>query len=393
MSIILVIVGILMFMLLILSHERGHMQAAKKTGVKVNEFGIGLPPRICKLWTGKDGTEYTLNAIPLGGFCAIKGEDPTNTTDFFAKDGLAMAKLWKKMIIILGGVTMNIIVAWLLFTILFWHGSQPLGVTADETSQSYLVPSISFLQKEGFISGGIKSGVKIQEVLPNSFAESINLQPETIIYAINDIPVMSDTFITTLTSFANQDIVFDLGGDPGFDLRFTCPDPCKLGAVISPNADYKIKDIKFGLKGAMLAGLHEIGSEWSLTFKVFGKLGKNFFSFEKDKMKEATDALAGPVGAIKMGELFYQQGGRIAYLAFAGMISLALAIFNLLPIPALDGGRGIGMILQSTFHIKPEKYAKGESYVNAAFFYLFLLVGVLIILKDLVVYRGLPLPF
>jgi regulator of sigma E protease len=99
------------------------------------------------------------------------------------------------------------------------------------------------------------------------------------------------------------------------------------------------------------------------------------------------------VGAVKMGALFYQSGGRIAYLAFAGIISLALAIFNLLPIPALDGGRGIGVILQALFRWKPEKYFQYEGYVNAFFFYLLLLLGVVIILKDLVMFWGVKLPF
>ena len=94
-----------------------------------------------------------------------------------------------------------------------------------------------------------------------------------------------------------------------------------------------------------------------------------------------------------MGELFYQVGGRIAYLAFAGIISLALAIFNLLPIPALDGGRGIGIVLQAIFRWKPEKYFQDEGYVNMFFFYLLLALGLVIIVKDLIVFWGISIPF
>ena len=78
----------------------------------------------------------------------------------------------------------------------------------------------------------------------------------------------------------------------------------------------------------------------------------------------------------------------MAYLAFAGIISLALAIFNLLPIPALDGGRGIGIVLQALFRRKPEKYFQYEGYVNAFFFYLLVALGVAIIVKDLIFFRG-----
>ncbi|MDR0282511.1 MAG: site-2 protease family protein [Candidatus Peribacteria bacterium] len=75
------------------------------------------------------------------------------------------------------------------------------------------------------------------------------------------------------------------------------------------------------------------------------------------------------------------------------MISLALAFFNLLPIPALDGGRGIGVIIQAILKIKPENYFKYEGYVNAFFFYLLILLGIIIIFKDLIFFRGLHIPF
>ncbi|MDR0650406.1 MAG: site-2 protease family protein [Candidatus Peribacteria bacterium] len=143
----------------------------------------------------------------------------------------------------------------------------------------------------------------------------------------------------------------------------------------------------------MLAALHEIKAERNLTFKALGTLGSSLFSFNKGRVKDAFNSLAGPVGAVKMGEIFYQTGGRVAYLAFAGILSLALAIFNVLPIPALDGGRGIGILLQALFRRKPEKYFQYEGYINAFFFYLLLLLGIVIILKDLMVFWGVNLPF
>jgi len=124
----------------------------------------------------------------------------------------------------------------------------------------------------------------------------------------------------------------------------------------------------------MGAGLHEIKAEWNLTLQALGKIGKGLFSFDGEKASSAIQGLAGPVGAVKMGEVLYQSGGRIAYLAFAGMISLALAFFNILPIPALDGGRGIGILIQAIFKIKPEKYFNYEGYVNAFFFYVLMLL-------------------
>jgi membrane-associated protease RseP (regulator of RpoE activity) len=94
-----------------------------------------------------------------------------------------------------------------------------------------------------------------------------------------------------------------------------------------------------------------------------------------------------------MGELFFKSWGWTAYLAFVWIIALALAIFNLLPIPALDGGSGICLILQAIFKISHEKYLKYIGYINAFFFWSLMILWIVIILKDLVTYWGLPLPF
>jgi len=82
-----------MFMSLVLVHELGHFIVAKKSGVKVLEFGIGIPPKVCRLRTDKSGTDYTLNLIPLGGFVRLKGEDPKDEADFNAKDSFIKAKI------------------------------------------------------------------------------------------------------------------------------------------------------------------------------------------------------------------------------------------------------------------------------------------------------------
>jgi membrane-associated protease RseP (regulator of RpoE activity) len=86
----------------------------------------------------------------------LKGEDPENPEEFHAKDSFISAKLRKKLIIIIGGVTMNVLTAWVIFTLLFRHGTQPLGISPMEDSESYLIPNLAFLQREGFASGEMK---------------------------------------------------------------------------------------------------------------------------------------------------------------------------------------------------------------------------------------------
>lgn len=147
-----IVLGIIMFMVLVILHELGHFIAAKKSGVKVLEFGIGIPPKVCKIWTDKSGTVYTLNLIPLGGFVRLKGEDPKDEADFKSSDSFIMAKLRKKIIILLAGVSMNFLVAWGIFTFIFTAGTQPISVLPENTiaseTNSYLMPTITFLDQQ-----------------------------------------------------------------------------------------------------------------------------------------------------------------------------------------------------------------------------------------------------
>ncbi|HMT01624.1 MAG TPA: site-2 protease family protein, partial [Candidatus Absconditabacterales bacterium] len=175
-----IITGVALFMFLVIIHELGHFFAAKKSGVKVLEFGVGIPPKICTLWTDKSGTEYTLNAIPLGGFVRLKGEDPTVTEDFHARDSFISANVVRKTIILLGGVTMNLLFAFFIFTLGFRLGVKPLFVVPENTFQSsvnsYLMPTLGFLEQKNFISGDIdKSQAQVFDILPDGLAAKVGL--------------------------------------------------------------------------------------------------------------------------------------------------------------------------------------------------------------------------
>lgn len=164
-----IVLGILMFMGLVIIHELGHFISAKRKGVKVLEFGICIPPKVCTLRRDKSGTEYTLNLIPLGGFVRMKGEDPKDEADFNAKDSFIKAKIRRKILILVSGVGMNLILARILFTAIFTMGTQPISVLPENalisTQNSYLMPTVDFLWKQGFISGQlISTPAKIERV-------------------------------------------------------------------------------------------------------------------------------------------------------------------------------------------------------------------------------------
>lgn len=394
-----IVLGILMFMVLVIAHEIGHFISAKKSGVKVLEFGIGIPPKVCKLYTDKSGTQYTLNLIPLGWFVRLKGDDPNDQDAFNAPDSFITSKLWKKIIILLAGIGMNFIVARAIFTTIFTIGTQPMSIlpanTVASQTNSYLMPTIDFLQAEWFISGELVSApATITKVASTLLGQQMGLLSWDTIIAINDTPVDVRNISTILKQNIDKDInvVYTRKAKTN-SAQAHCPtDNCVLWLTFSAGA-INLKPIKFPLLKAMGAGLQEIVAETKLTFKTLGTLGSDLLSFDKTRIKTSFNQLTGPAGVIKVGESLLSSGGRTLFLGFAGMISLALAIFNVLPIPALDGGRLLGVIIQGVGKLKPQKYFTIEGYINFIFFVALIALGIYILLKDLVRFRDIAIPF
>ncbi len=398
-----IILWILVFIVLVILHELGHFTAAKKSGVQVKEFWLWMPPKICTLWKDKSGTEYTLNWLPFGGFVSLKGEDGTDAKENHDSDSFVKAKLWKKLIIISAGVIMNFFVAWIIFSSLFLIGTKPMSVLPDDFqgiySESYLMPSLSFLKNEGFLSGDLKdSGIVVEEVLSWSIAEKIGLKSWSVLVDINGTAVSSLTINKVLSKLSNTEwntIRFAEGIEHSSveEKTFDCEKDCKLGIVFRQEGDLEVLPIKFWIGGAMLAGLKEIQAERNLTMTSLWRIGKQLFSFNANDTKSALNQLTWPVGAVKFGEKLLEEFWFLIFLGFGGMLSLALAIFNVLPIPALDGGRFWAVILQKLLRIKDEKFASVEGWVNFVFFWVLMLLGVIIILKDLIFWRGVKIPF
>ena len=388
-----------MFMSLVLIHELGHFIAAKKSGVKVLEFGIGIPPKVCRLWTDKWGTQYTLNLIPLGGFVRLKGEDPNNSEDFHAKNSFIKAKIRKKFIILVAGVSMNLIFARALFTAIFAMGTQPISILPENAvvshQNSYLMPTVSFLESEGFISGDLVSiPAKIEKVSPDLIGQELWLLSWDIILSINDTPVDVWNIGAILKDNIDKDITVKFTRkSKKMTASATCPaDNCILWLTFYAG-NINLKPIKFPLVKAMGIGAKEIKAQTILTFSALGTLGSDLISFDGTRIKTSLNKLSGPAGAIKFWETLLSEWWRKLYLGFAGMISLALAIFNVLPIPALDGGRLLGVIIQRLGKLKPEKYFTIEWYINLVFFVLLMGLWVYILLKDLVRFRDIKIPF
>lgn len=394
----LVILWIVVFMILVVLHEFWHFIAARKCWMKVPEFWIWLPPKICNLWKDKQGTQYTLNWIPLWWFCQIEWDNPEDKESFKNPNTLFTAKLWKRLIVIFAWVAMNFFTAWIILTCLFWHWVQPLSISKiaeEKWSTSYLMASSSFLREKWFLTGEVYSWVYIQEVQEWWLWYEIGLKPSDVIFSFDWESVDFSNFTSLMASWWYNFHIFSIQNE-NWEIReqsFDCNETCKFDIIISENWDIELNDIKFWFWSAMLAAFHEIWAEWNLTMDALWILWKWLISFDKTEMKDALNSLSWPVGAVKIWWLFYEMWWRSAYLAFAAIISLALGIFNVLPIPALDWGRAVWMIIQSIFKIKPEKYFKYEGYVNMFFFYLILLLWVIVVFKDLIVFWWVNVPF
>ena len=402
-----IILWILMFMLLVMWHELGHFWAAKRSGVKVLEFGIWIPPKVLTLWTDKSGTEYTLNLLPLGWFVRLKGEDPKDHEDFNAADSFIKAKIWNKIIILLAWVSANLVIAWLLFVTIFTLGTKPITIVPEnavsEKIESYLMPTKTFLYKKWYISETMKTSLEnspviVAEVISGGIASDMGLQSGDVITQINTTPINAWNIERTL----KQNIwtwldIWYTRSSKSFTKHWACDtSSCVLWIAFSYSGvsqESIWSEIKFPFPQAVMASFQEIKWETQLTLSSLGNLGASLVSFDKNKIDGAMNKLSGPVWAVKFGDTLLQIGGWKLFLGFAGMISLALAIFNVLPIPALDGGRLLGVLIQWIGKLKPEAYFNIEGYINLVFFILLMGLGVFIIFKDLVRFWWVHIPF
>lgn len=385
-------------MLLVIIHELGHFRAAKKSGVQVLEFGIGIPPKLFTYYTDKSGTEYTINLIPLGGFVRLKGEDPKDEGTFRAPDSFIMASFWKKVIVLIGGVVMNFIAAYVLFALGFMLGSKPISIVPSnatiEQFETKYITTFDQLIKNNQISWDISAqSVTIQELLPNGLAEKAGLKVGDKITAINTEPTNTLIINKQLRQQVAKTFTINYQAS-GFSStttkQITCPeDQCLLWVLMDTKSNIEVIPYKYWFTDSLkYAGL-EIIWQSKLTLNSLWKLFWSLLSFDSSKISAQTSNLTWPAGAVKIGELIYNDGGWIQFMIFGAMISLGLAIFNILPIPALDWWRLLGVILQAIFKLRPEKYFTIENYINIVFFVLLMWLGVRILIRDLIKYYGL----
>lgn len=290
---------ILLFVILIFPHELGHFVAAKLCGVQVNEFAFGMGPVILKK-QGKE-TLYSIRAFPVGGFCAMEGEDTEEATE--NPRAFNNKSWWKKIIILVAGAAMNIIIAFLVMIFAAVYMGTP-------------TTTINSVTDGGAASmAGIQAGDKIVRVSDSrvdSWEEFVGcIQKE----------IKADKTISITVERNGKEKTFSLS-----------PHRQKNGKYVIGVISKQRHNLFIGMKNGM-------ASTVKMTKALFESFKMLFTS------KEAINQVSGPVGMIKI--VSDAAGlGVFYYLYLVALISLNLAIFNLLPLPALDGGRIIFVIIR-----------------------------------------------
>lgn len=356
-----IIIFIAVLVVLILVHEWGHYIVAKLTGMRVDEFSIGFPPKVASVTKGE--TEYTLNALPIGGYVRIYGEDPTAlaTDDPDRARAFGARPKWAQALVLMAGVVMNALLAWVLLSVVLMLGAPTQVSEAEAGPGAELL--IGAVLPESPAADAIPSGAAVRSVsageaaltalTPSALSDFVATQgsvPLDVTYQVGD-----ETTTTTLTPV------------PG--LIAEEPERVALGVQL-----LLVEDVSLPFWAA-------IGAGFTRSVELTGAIVVGVYSLIAGALTGGADLsqVAGPIGIVSyVGDA--AAVGLSSLLFFTAVISLNLAVINLLPIPALDGGRLIFVAIEAITRrpIKPIWAAR----MNMIGFALLMLLMIVISVSD-----------
>ncbi len=343
-----IIIFIIVLVVLILVHEFGHFISAKKSGIRVDEFGIGFPPRIIGKKIGE--TIYSLNLIPFGGFVKIFGEDPNeeSISGSDSKRSFVNKKRRIQALTIAMGVIFNILLAVVLFSVGFFIGmpvsdNDPLIVEKGYEITSSKLTIISVLDGAPADIAGLKAG----DIVLSVATRSDNVEV-----------VNADNVSDFIATHNGEDIafVYERGGEialaeivPKDDVVPDEPERATIGTLLGDVGTLKLPIHRAIIEGVVLTG----------EMTVLIAVGLGGFIASAITLNADLSQIAGPVGIVGLvGDAAAL--GLIALLNFTAIISIHLAIINLFPFPALDGGRLVVIAIEAI-----KKSALNPRIVNA----------------------------
>jgi regulator of sigma E protease len=365
-----VLIFVVLLGLLVLVHELGHFLTARRNGIKADEFGFGFPPRMFGVvkdevtgkykivWGSKDvvspHTVYSFNWLPLGGFVKIKGEDGQN----HEPDSFGGKSAWVRVKVLGAGVFMNFVLAWVLISIVFMLGlPQPI-----DPSERAMYPNAK---------------IQILEVKKGTPAEKMGLQLG------DEVQVIAGEQITSLKQVT--DIILANKGK-NIDIKIN-----RLGKEIvltgMPRVEYPPTEGALGIAFSETAVVsypwytapyYGAIATYNITLAILGAFGHMIGGLFGEKTGAPVD-ITGPVGIVYLTKQMSDLG--LAYLLqFAALLSINLGIINVLPIPALDGGRILFILIEK---LKGSPVSRRtESMIHQVGFILLLLLMLFITLRD-----------
>jgi regulator of sigma E protease len=360
-----VVTFLLMLSILVVLHELGHFFMARRSGVRVNEFAVGMGPKVFSWKSSRTGTQYSLRALPIGGYCLMHGEDAKVSEAELQReyregeekarpesDNFQSKSPWTRLGIILAGPIANFIIAY--FILLF--GALAFGV---ESAAPQPVVGVVVARSPAAVHG---------------------LQPGDRIVALDGKPVASgDALVNTINGSLGKRVTIDYQRN-GVRYEFTTT-PVRCGSLGPVSLQQRDKGCigfspfpafaRVGVGAAFVDSAQEYANVASNVFGSYGMLVTHFAKYSRQ--------ITGVVG---MGQAAttIQDFGWGPYLALAATISFALGVLNLLPIPALDGGRG-AFIVAELIRRKPVDPER-EGMVHLAGFAVLLMLMVVIAIHD-----------
>ena len=351
-----IVFAIIIFSFLIFIHELGHFLAAKASGLQVNEFAMFMGPAILKWRRGE--TQYSIRCIPLGGYCAMEGED----TDTDNPRSFQKATWWKRLCILLAGAAMNFVSGFLIFALVLSPAQGFAQPVIAEAEEGYTI----------LYEAGLHVGDRIVKINGNRVFISSDA---TMLFNLEagdtyDLVVEREGKRVELTNFAMERHEF-ANEDGSTSMRF---------------------GIRFGYEEKTFGGL--LSYTWNNCLSVVQSV---YLSLQMLLSGQAgIHDVAGPVGTVQMMNTTAQASPTawdavLNLLYFGAFIAVNLAVMNLLPIPALDGGRAVALLLTVAIEKVTRRKIdpKYEGYIHAAGMVLLLGFMAVVMFKDIfVIFKG-----
>lgn len=350
---------------LVLVHEWGHYIVAKKTGMRVDEFGIGFPPRLFGVKRGE--TEYTLNALPLGGFVRIYGEslvhDEAEEHDPDKARALWARPKWAQALVLVAGVVMNVVLAFVLYTAVFMIGvPTPVAESDNRLGAELYIASVI---PDSPLAGLVAPGAVITGVVAPDGTQLTDLTPSAFSAFVGTYGTES---LTVTVREGGEERTVSV--TPKVGLISDAPERPAVGVALS---------LVVVERQGFLAAL---GSAGAATVEGLGAIVVGIGTLLGGAITGTADLsqVAGPVGIAGMvGDA--AAFGITALLSFVAIISLNLAVVNMLPFPALDGGRLLLLAGEVVFR-RPVN-ALWTYRLNAAGFILLMIFMVIVTYNDI----------